>query len=305
MSRALALDPVGPLLFEPGPDSPPHLAAASGLVVTAKQAFVIADDDLHLGVFPLPLGAKGRAVRLLPGRLPDEKDARKLLKPDFEVLLRLPSLEGYEHGALLALGSGSTRRRGRAVLSALTAEGGLDSEMTELVDFTPVYVALEQSLPELNIEGAVVTKDALVLLQRGNGARGQNALVSLELAALLRALGAGEPLSAGMIRAITPVQLGELSGVPLGFTDALLQPDGQILYSAAAEAIASTFADGPCVGALVGVISPEGKVGPQRPLERCVKVEGISLDPAHPGELLLVADADERAQPAMLYRARL
>ena len=89
-----------------GPGRRRHLSAASGLVLCGEHLYVIADDELHLAVFPITGRAPGRLFPVLPGQLPAEKKPRKKAKPDFEVLLALPAFEHHPHGALLALGSG-------------------------------------------------------------------------------------------------------------------------------------------------------------------------------------------------------
>ena len=90
-----------------------HLSAASALVRVAERLFVVADDELHLGVFDLGDPAAGRLVRLFEGSLPAEKKARKAAKPDLEALALLPAMADFAQGALLALGSGSTPGRTR------------------------------------------------------------------------------------------------------------------------------------------------------------------------------------------------
>ncbi|MGQ0506558.1 MAG: DUF6929 family protein [Myxococcaceae bacterium] len=275
------------------PDAPPHLAAASGLVVLGELLCVVADDDLHLGLFPRDPRLPGKVCRMLPGRLPEEHSARKAAKPDFEVLVRLPPFVGYDDGALLALGSGSTARRARGVLLALSHVETFTPGLTELVDFTPVYSALK--LPELNIEGAVVLGDELVLVQRGNGKLGQNALVRLDLRKVTDALGQGELLDASAVRGVRPVRLDD----GLGFTDAQALPDGRLIFSAVAEASDSTYEDGPCTRAVLGVMESSGNMLRAEALEPCAKIEGISFGT---NELLLVADADDARQPAMLFR---
>ncbi len=50
-----------------------HLSAASALVRVAERLFVVADDELHLGLFDLGDPAPGRLVRLFEGSLPAEE----------------------------------------------------------------------------------------------------------------------------------------------------------------------------------------------------------------------------------------
>jgi hypothetical protein len=46
---------------------PSHLSAASGLVCVGSMIYVVADDELHLGVFSKKLPEPGRLVRLVEG----------------------------------------------------------------------------------------------------------------------------------------------------------------------------------------------------------------------------------------------
>ena len=55
---------------------PRHLSAASGLVCVGSSIYVVADDELHLGVFDAAGNAPGRLLRLFDGELPAEKKPR-------------------------------------------------------------------------------------------------------------------------------------------------------------------------------------------------------------------------------------
>jgi hypothetical protein len=284
MPEALALTELGRL----------EVAAASGLVGIGEHLYVVADDELDL----LVLDKSGRSldrVPLFPGQLPDEHHARKGHKPDLEALALLTP------DTLLAIPSGSTvhRSRGAAVF-------GLDITPVEL---GPLYAALLEEMPDLNIEGAAVLGERLLLLQRGNGAAGHNAVVDLELAGVRAAIAAGEPLGAGLIRAIAPVALGDLDGVALGFTDASPLPDGRLLFVAAAEAGGSTYDDGAAAGSILGLLDCSGGgavVRGRRRLAPRDKIEGLHAVIA--GDRLrmhLVADGDDRSLHAPLYGATL
>jgi hypothetical protein len=281
----------------PAPGRPSHVSAASGLVRIGPDLYIVADDELHLAVVPLAPDAPGRWVRLFPGELPLEHKARKASKPDLEALARLPPLAGAPHGALLALGSGSTPRRERAVLLPLEAEGSLAlATSARGVDLSPLYGQLRQRFAELNIEGAAVRGDTLVLLQRGNGPSGANATVEVEVAALLE----GRSLAPR----IHEVDLGSLDGVRLTFTDASPLPDGRLAFCAAAEDTADTYQDGPCVGAAVGVLAPDGRLDRLERLDRALKVEGIHAEAEGTAvRLLLVSDGDDVTVAAPLLEA--
>jgi hypothetical protein len=277
MSEPLSLQELGRL----------EVSAASGLVGIGEHLYVVADDELDLVV----IDGHGRTldrVPLFPGQLPDEHHARKAHKPDLEALALLTP------DTLLALPSGSTAQRTRGAVVF-----GLDITPVEL---GPLYAALLEELPDLNIEGAAVVGDALVLLQRGNGAAGDNAVVGLDLAGVRSAIDGGIPLGRDLIRAIVPVELGSLDGVPLGFTDASPLPDGRLLFVAAAEAGGSTYEDGAAVGSVLGLLDAAGAVRARRRLATADKIEGLhAVVIGARLQLYLVADADDRAVRAPLY----
>jgi len=262
-----------------------RLSAASALVLHRDSLWTVADDcfDLHrydlggrwLGQWPL-----------LPGVLPDDPAERKARKADFEAMALLPD------GSLLVLGSGSTEGRLRGALFD-------PHERVRAIDAGDLYRALGAQLQELNIEGAVVQGEHLLLAQRGNGKGGENALVVLALRQALADLAQGR-LGAEALLAIRPIRLGELDGVPLGLTDLALGRGGRLLFSAAAEAGGSSYLDGACTGSLVGWLDQAGQPQGLRRLEPRVKIEGLCA--LGDDSLLLVADADDPAVRAPLFR---
>lgn len=289
--RTLTLDPAD------HPLGHAHLGAASALVRIDRHLYVVADDELHLGLFTLGDPGPGRLLRLFEGDLPVEKAARKAVKPDLEVLALLPAMAGCPEGALLALGSGSTPERQRGVLLGL-AEGARPRQ----VDLAPLYRPLRQYFADLNIEGGFLLGDELLLLQRGNQGRAANAAVRYRWAELRDWLSGGG--SAPAPRAIQPLELGELAGVALGFTDGAALADGRWLFSAVAENTADSYNDGACLGAVIGLVGHDGRVRRLAELDGRWKVEGIALGEAG-DDLLLVTDADDPATAASLLRLSL
>lgn len=276
------------------------LSAASGLVVVGARLYVVADDADELGVFPRQGGGPGRLLPgLARGAPPEDAEERKAWKADLEALVVLPG------GGLLALGSGSTPAR-RGGVHWPAPEHGVAARPVEL---EPLHAVLDAQLPDLNLEGACVSGDHLVLAQRGNGADGADALVVCALAPVLEAIGAGEPVPAAALLAIHAVTgLGAAAdGTPLALTDLAALPDGRLLATAVAERGASTYLDGACAGAAVAVLHPDGRVRSVHPLERPWKVEGILGAPRGDGtvDLLMCADPDDPAGVAPLLGATL
>jgi hypothetical protein len=270
-----------------------EVAAASGIRRRADRLYVIADDELALGVYELS-GAARDSIALAGGALPEEHAARKAAKPDFEALVSLPD------SSLLALSSGSTPARRRAVQIVFDPQPRVCSFALDVL-----YRALELELPELNIEGGAVLGDALWLCSRGNSARRDDALIRLDLAGVLNALASDRPPPAQVLRSITRVALGDLDGVPLSITD-LAAIRGRLVFTAAAEASPNTYEDGKCTGSVLGQISSEAAACLPEILGWVpeIKLEGVCPASEAPDErtLLLVADADDRAAKAPLFR---
>lgn len=265
------------------------VSAASGLVMIGSTLYVVADDALHLGVYKLDDPHFAQHLRLREGDLPADAKARKKAKPDFEALALLPPAPQHPHGALLAVGSGSKTNRQQAVLVPLDAQGHATPTVTTL-DFAPLYAALQ--LDDCNIEGAVVCGEQLVLLQRGNNRHERSALMMVPLSVVSSCKGGVAEGRGGHALQVIPVTLPTINNVPLGFTDALLLPNGNLLFSAVAEDTDDSYNDGACLGAAIGEITLQGDVLRCEWLATPHKIEGIAL--SDDGSLLYaVTDADD------------
>jgi hypothetical protein len=272
-----------------------HLSAASGLVCQHGRAYVVADDEHHLAVF-CDVVTPGALHRIRAGDLPPHKRARKRRKPDLEALVALPARAG---GVLLALGSGSRANRCTGFAIALDRSGAPLAAVNAF-DLTPLYRPLIDRFGGLNIEGAMVLGDELVLLNRGGRDGLPNAALLLPLAALLGAMSGS---SSGDVAArVQHFHLGALDGVALGFTDAAARPDGSWLFSAAAEHSADSVADGPCRGSVVGEVSARGELVAMRRIAGTVKVEGVAVQPGGTS-ICMVTDADDPRCCAQLLQA--
>ena len=262
------------------------VSAASGLVLRDGIFRVVADDETALFVF----GPQGetRRVTLLADLLPAGKAARKARKPDFEILVDLPG-----HG-LLAMGSGSRPTRERAVL--VDHRDGV-----AVIDTSALCASLRRILPDLNLEGAALSRDELVFLQRGNRGQGRNALVFVALPDLLRALSTGRFELSRAPRMVT-LALGDEAGVPWTCTDLHRFEGGDLMASAVLEDTRDAYRDGACLGSALVRLAPDGTIRWLHRFDTAAKVEGLAVDGRN---VWMVTDADDRAVPAQLLSAAL
>jgi len=258
------------------------LSAASGLVHHEGFLYVVADDALEL----LRTDSSGRNPTPLPLNASARRHIPKKEKPDFEALMSLGE-------TLLAIGSGSTEARRRAI--AVEVNGW----SRRIIQLEALYTALSERLEELNIEGAVARGEHVFLAQRGNGAKRENALVKLDRTRFELELANGA-LTAECLREIIPVSLGELGEVPLSLTDLCLGPSEELIFTAAAEDTDDPYEDGVVVGSVIGTVDLQGRVAPERVVADGVKLEGVCWLAS--GELRLVADPDDPSARAPLFR---
>jgi len=287
-----------------GRGRPAFLSSASGLVTIGSYLYVVADDELQLGRFPVNGDAPGELMRLRPGVLPDAYAERKARKPDFEVLVRLPPLDDLSVGTLLAMGSGSTSNRLTGALISVNDDGLIG--MPRAIDLGPIYRAIAPRFHTLNIEGAVVLGEQLVLLQRGNKHRSQCAYVRLHLPDVLEALALTNSLGNAAPIEVRTYDLGAIDGAPLCFSDGAALPDGSIVFTAIAEAAANSYDDGPCNGAAIGVTNSAGELRFLERVERGYKIEGVEAQvDGSRVRLRLVTDADDAGVPSQLLAAEI
>ncbi len=279
------------------------LSAASGLVRVRDKFYVIADDEHHLAVFDVDGEAPLRLVRLLEGDLPVAAKKRKALKPDLESLLVLPASADRPDGSLLALGSGSRPNRFVGVLLGLDARGDVRGT-PRTIDLEPLYADLATRFAKLNIEGAFIIGDALMLLQRGVTV-GASAAIRFDLAAVM-AWVSGRRSAVLSPRSVRSVDLGAANGVAFAFTDGAALADGSWVFSAVAEDRDDSYDDGPCVAAAIGICGGDDALRSLELLEPTRKVEGIAASVVGTTALLrLVTDADDPDHAAELGTTRL
>jgi len=282
-----------------------HLSAASGLVQVGDWLYVVADDENHLGIFLRDGIGHGELLELFPGDLPLEYEERRAVKPDLEVLTLIPPSKKYPRGALLALGSGSKETRCQGVIIAFNEHSELSD--VELIELDGLYDLLKKEIGKLNIEGAVVVDEDIILFQRGNKKNKLNATLRIPLKHFYQSIfGEDKKPKHKLELVVTPYDLGEIAGVPLCFTDATTLPDGSIVFTAAAENTSDAYLDGQCMGSIIGLISKCGDLHSTIALDKIIKAEGIEAQLVNNNiHLLLVTDADDASAPAQLYAAEL
>lgn len=290
-----------------------HMSAASGLVRVLRRLYVVADDELHLGLFDDigPSGADaapGALLRLFEGDLPLQKEQRKATKPDLETLALLPPLPGCPAGALLALGSGSKPQRETGVLLALDAQGAPTGHQTR-IDLAPLYAPLRTHFADLNVEGALLVGDELLLLQRGNQDDARSACIRYawpHVADWLAGAMTGTAAEPPAPRHVQPLVLGTVDGVPLAFTDGTPLHGGAWAFCAVAEATDNSYQDGRCVASAIGIVAPDGQMRQLHLLQGAPKVEGIAAQwVGNSWQFTMVTDPDDRAIAAQLLQATL
>ncbi len=290
-------------------DREPHLSAASGLVRVGDHLYMVADDENHIGVFSAhDHTVPGELLRVLPGDLPDGKKKRKAAKADFEALLALPAFADFPYGALLALGSGSRENRMTAALISLDEGGGVrrDIGLPRTIDFSPLYQALQREFTDVNIEGAFLDGEYLSLLQRGNKGSGRNARIRVALAPLIANLAHGAVSVSPDFVDIVDFTLGDIGGVPLGFTDAAALPNGGFVFTAVAEDTENSYADGACAGSAIGFVGADHRLRNVMALAGSPKVEGITAQVNGAALTLhLVTDPDDASVAAQLFTTAL
>jgi hypothetical protein len=303
---AATLDELVPLRYAAPADDglPEHVRAASALRRFEGRLVIVQDDVNALAVVDasgavqpvlLPAHASGRRVF-------DDAHGNKRDKLDLEACVTLPD------GRFVAFGSGSTPEREQLVVW----RGG--REPPSAVDGAALYGELRAAVTagavRLNIEGAVVSGSRVQLFQRGNDTRGagsaaSNAIAELDCADFVAWLDSSAAPPPSVVR-VTTANLGDVDGVPFGFTDAVALGEQAVVVLTCAEDSADAIADGAVLGCRVGVLDAHGlrlvDVYDSSGARTRLKLEGIERRPGSSTEFDVAVDVDRPAAPAQLGR---
>jgi hypothetical protein len=290
-------------------DRPAHVRAGSSLTWVGARLGLVQDDANFVALVD-PKTALARAITLPAGeagkRLFDDARGNKKFKLDLEACC---TIEGPSGTLFIALGSGSKKRRRRIVTIESIASR---TPRVSLIDAESLYVSFEAVAAfagsDMNIEGALAQQNTLRVFSRGNGApKGArvpvNASAELRVESLLAYL-QDSSSPPPKLTAITQYALGEIDGLPLGFTDAAILGDATI-YTAAAEASKDASEDGRVSGSVIGVIPGRGKLRYATIVDEfgrasTDKVEGIVAMPGRNDGVFIVVDPDDHAKPSEL-----
>lgn len=281
-----------PLLYrrgaDPALDRPAHVRAASAIAWIGERLVCVQDDSAFLAVVdpatglcddvPLPAGAGGRRVF-------DATIGNKADKPDLESVFA-------DGDAMIALGSGGPEPARRVAVT--WRPGAAPRVVVASRLFDAIAAAVLPGATHLNLEGATVDGDHVLVANRGGDRAGDDvspdALVRVELAGLRAFL--DDPARAPVpALSVERVALGDLDGAPLHFTD--LAPG---LFVAAAEATASYFDDGAVSGSVIGRLADLRWAR----VEGGDKIEGVARVPGTADRLYAVTDPDDPARPGEL-----
>ena len=323
-----------PLLYARGPDAsldrPAHVRAGSALTAWSGRLAIIQDDACFLAVLDLPTtrmfdrrggGAHNALVRDVP--LPmhdgvrqfDDTRGNKHAKLDLEA-----AFFTADRDLLVAMGSGSSARRERVVLVEHPAS---ETPGVSIVEAPELYALLRSerafSGSELNVEGAVLQGDDVILFQRGNGAPaaradGQvitpvDATARVTVAPLLDYLRGGGPVPP--LREIMDWDLGRIDGHRLTFTDGSIGPRSVVAFLACAEDSPNVTRDGPVSAVAIGCLDEVartcelGLILGEHGVPILDKAEGLAFHPDDAARAFVVIDRDDPTAPSELLELHL
>jgi len=215
------------------------LPSASGVVLSGDSVFLVSDDAPF--IFKMDIGTQ--QYQSIPLRDYSSEDYRipKKKKPDFECAA-MGSYNG--HPTLFAFGSGSVSPQ-RDLLLLINAANPAVQQRFVLTALYRHMMKITGIRPEQwNLEGAVITGDTLLLMNRGD-----NRIMELSLSGLLRFLHDGSLPEIAHYTIDLPQQEGFFPRMSGG---CVLGGD-EILFCASIEDTPNWYTDGPVIGSGIGI----------------------------------------------------
>lgn len=251
------------------------IGGGSGLLYEDKKIFLASDDSFVLYVCNSD-GEILQKVSLNPDGIVREQ-VEKAQKPDFEAIARVGQ-QAY------LFGSGSTAERNHLAIVDMNS-----LKLVELKSLSPLYQKMREEAEinskDFNIEGVILLGKNALFFNRGNGPNLRNGIFQVQN-------WEDENL---LTSSFLSINLLEINGVPLGFTDAI-QVGDYIFFIGSAEDTSSTYDDGEILGSGVGVIEAQTlELLDFQIITDLYKMEGIAAVSHEDNryEFLLCEDADD------------
>lgn len=278
----------------------PDFPSASAVEFHDNKLYLIGDDATCIQV----LDKDYQLIKSIRISGVAEKRIAKAVKADYEAAT-LISLHGCTY--LMASGSLATEKRRQLLLLPLP-EG--DSAAVQFIPYPPAFTAelLNSGINELNIEGAAVVNNTLLLSNRGNNTWPQNQLVLTTPGFWEQA---APPVSVVPFTLLTPTP------VFAGVSELCYVPEKDLLLCTfSSEATANAYDDGAIGDSYIGwishisrklsqaVITPDGMLNltGADPAFKGEKIEGICLESIEDNILTLHLVSDNDAGTSRLFK---
>lgn len=217
------------------------IPSGSGIALWKDSLYIISDDAPF--VYQLSLKDHSYSQFALQGYSDVSYRIPKPVKPDFEAV-SIGAIDGREF--LFAFGSGS-KSPTRDSLLILDLQ---DLNRQRIINLTSFYISLQQQTgtpaEQWNIEGSAITKDTLLLFNRGN-----NLVVEMPWLEFVRFINAGGPFPSldHYVLKLPEYErhLARVSGACESGNE------GDILFCASIEDTPNWYTDGPVIGSYVGI----------------------------------------------------
>ena len=221
--------------------------SGSGIECYDDQVYLVGDDARNILVMNKRWKTR-ETINLFPG---DSPRIEKMIKADFEATT---IVQINKVPFLLLLGSGSIEAtRNKAILL------NLKSKEVEEIDLSVFYDRLRQSgFPELNIEGACVMDDKMILCNRGNKSRPDQSIIVTSLD-FWKKQNAADIMRVKIEWEQAPQEITGYSGLTYSYKNDWL------IFTASSEHTFNSINDGPIGDSYIGVIeNASRKIGRKR-----------------------------------------
>lgn len=299
-----------PLLFYTSSNKKQAFYAASGLVHLGSNYFVIADDELELGIISED-ESESQLLSLLPGKLPSDPKKRKKEKPDFEVLMYLAD-EASNWQGLVAIPSGSKDNRNRAVFIPLTSKYQLSGQSPIIFSMSPIFNELKRQFTDINIEGSFVKGEDWYLIHRGNSNNDTNRIFRFSKQVLINFILSDSSKNEfsslkdnRYLKDFTELDIGYWDDVKLTLTDVTLF-ENRIYFLASAEDTDNPIDDGEIKGSIFGEVTIDNQIITKARF-KSQKLEGLSIkkEDSENTFVSFVTDNDTHEEASFLYQYKI